>query len=60
MPEKTEFNSERKSYVKPQIEEVKLVSGEAVLQTCKAGGGDGPGVKNCERGWQVCYHKSRS
>ncbi|NWF76345.1 MAG: hypothetical protein HXY53_07255 [Nitrospirae bacterium] len=60
MSGKTEFNFERKNYVKPQIEQVKLVSDEAVLQTCKRGGENGPGEKNCKRGFQACYQKGRS
>ncbi len=60
MTSKTEPNSNRRNYIKPQLEQVKLKSEENVLQTCKRGGGNGPGVKNCERGWQVCYQKSRS
>jgi hypothetical protein len=60
MTSKAEANTNRRNYRKPKAEQVKLMSEENVLQTCKMGGGEGPGVKNCERGFQVCYQKSRS
>ncbi len=60
MTNKIKPNFNRRNYIKPQLEQVKLKSEENVLQTCKMGGGSGPGVKNCERGLQACYQKSRS
>jgi len=50
MPEKAELERSRRPYCKPEIERVDLQLEEAVLVTCKHGGGSGPGVHNCSPG----------
>lgn len=55
-----EIVSNRKIYQKPKIEQVKLITEEAVLQSCKAAGTSGPGVKNCERPFQQCLQRGRT
>lgn len=50
----------RRPYEKPQLQEVRLVPEEAVLQTCKRGGQTGPGAKNCDKGPVPCVQKFHS
>jgi hypothetical protein len=42
-----ELEERKQPYEKPHIEIVQLVPEESVLQTCKTGGGEGPGGRNC-------------
>jgi len=44
MTEKMERKTDRRPYVKPQLEQVELVAEEAVLQACKAGSCNLPGA----------------
>lgn len=46
---KNEIPQSRKYYVKPKIEQVKLVAQEAVLLSCKMpSAGGGPAKRNCK------------
>jgi hypothetical protein len=61
MDNKKEQNvSTRRPYHKPQLEEVRLVAEEAVLQNCKAIGVFGPygvGVGSCQNpGGNICVN----
>jgi len=49
----------RRPYRKPQLEQVRLVIDEAVLETCKIGGQAGPNANNCAPG-QGCPRPGRS
>lgn len=44
MTQRTERTANRRSYAKPRLERVELVPEEAVLQACKAGKYNLPGV----------------
>jgi len=44
MAAKGEIKLNRRSYRKPQMEQVQLTLEEAVLTTCKSGGSGGPGA----------------
>ena len=60
MTEKPEPKKVRQTYTKPRLEQIQLVSEEAVLLACKTGNDVGPGVKNCNPGHDVCFKQAPS
>jgi hypothetical protein len=57
MPEKEKEITKRRPYVKPKLEEVKLVADEAVLASCKSQNVSGPGEPSqgaCGPPWGHC------
>jgi len=48
MKQKTDTRTNKRPYRKPQLEQVRLVLEEAVLQGCKVAGGTGPATPGAD------------
>jgi len=58
MSKEPEKIKKRKSYQKPQVEQVKLVLDEAVLQACKGSPTDGSGKNAAGCSTSQCKHQA--
>jgi hypothetical protein len=59
MSKKNEISQNRKYYVKPKIEQVKLVAEEAVITFCKVSSNNGPTGAGCKPTGHACINQAQ-